>query len=76
MSTTRSWRFLPPKLDPTYDGIKSVSDLPQIEQDRLTSFFRIYKQLPDARKVVEVKGFDTADSAKGLIKAAIERYGK
>lgn len=64
------------KVDPTYDGIKSVSDLPAIEQERLTSFFKVYKQLPDARKVVEVNGFDTVETAKGLVKAAMERYAK
>ncbi|MDQ0475051.1 inorganic diphosphatase [Labrys wisconsinensis] len=64
------------KLDPTYDAIKEVSDLPAIEQERLTSFFRVYKQLPAGRKAVEVNGFETAEVAKGLIKDAMERYAK
>lgn len=64
------------KVDPTYDGVQTIDDLPKIEQERLTSFFRVYKQLPDASKVVELKGFDTPETAKGLIRAAMERYGK
>jgi inorganic pyrophosphatase len=64
------------KVDPTYDGIKTVADLPKIEQERLLAFFEVYKKLPDARKVVEVKGFDSAESATAIVKDAIARYGK
>ena len=62
------------KIDPTYDGIKEISDLPKLEQDRLQAFFRVYKQLPDARKVVEVGGFDNAEAAKNEVAAAIKAY--
>ncbi|MCX5570016.1 inorganic diphosphatase [Kaistia nematophila] len=64
------------KVDPTYDGIQTLADLPKIEQERLTSFFRVYKQLPEGSKVIELKGFDSPEAAKGLIRAAMERYGK
>jgi inorganic pyrophosphatase len=35
------------KLDPTYDSIQKIGDLPAIERERSLSFFRVYKQLPD-----------------------------
>jgi inorganic pyrophosphatase len=61
-------------IDPTYDNIKDVSDLPQIEQERLQAFFRVYKQLPAGRKVVELNGFENAETAKGEVTKAIEAY--
>jgi inorganic pyrophosphatase len=62
------------KIDPTYDNIKEISDLPKLEQDRLQAFFRVYKQLPDARKVVEVGGFENAEVAKNEVAAALKAY--
>lgn len=38
------------KIDPTYDDIKTITDLPKIEQQRLEAFFRVYKELPEGRK--------------------------
>ncbi|NEI69148.1 inorganic diphosphatase [Rhizobium lusitanum] len=64
------------KIDPTYDDIKEISDLPKVEQDRLQAFFRVYKQLPDARKVVEVGGFESAEKARNEVAAAIKAYGE
>ena len=64
------------KIDPTYDSIKEISDLPKVEQDRLQAFFRVYKQLPDARKVVEVGGFDNAEAAKNEVAAALKAYSE
>lgn len=62
------------KIDPTYDNIKSIGDLPLIEQQRLEAFFRVYKQLPEGRKVVELKGMEDAAAAKAIITAAHEKY--
>ncbi|ADU70389.1 inorganic diphosphatase [Pantoea sp. At-9b] len=62
------------KIDPTYDDIKAMSDLPKIEQERLQAFFRVYKQLPDGRKKVELNGFQDAVAAKTEIKKAFEAY--
>ena len=62
------------KIDPTRDDVKSMSDLPKIEQERLEAFFRVYKQLPDGRKKVELKGFESADVAKNEIKQAFDAY--
>lgn len=60
------------KIDPTYDEIQSVSDLPKMEQERLVAFFRVYKQLPEGRKKVELNGFGDAAAAKAEIKSAYD----
>lgn len=62
------------KIDPTYDDIKEMSDLPKMEQERLQAFFRVYKQLPDGRKKVEQNGFEDAAKAKTEIKQAYDAY--
>ena len=62
------------KIDPTYDDIKSMADLPKLEQQRLEAFFRVYKQLPEGRKKVELNGFGDAAAAKTEIKAAYDAY--
>ncbi|MCG7365744.1 inorganic diphosphatase [Pantoea sp. ACRSH] len=62
------------KIDPTYDDIKSMSDLPKMEQARLEAFFRVYKQLPEGRKKVELNGFESAEVAKSEIKKAFDAY--
>jgi len=62
------------KIDPTYDEIQSLSDLPKIEQERLEAFFRVYKQLPAGRKTVELNGFNDAAAAKQEIKAAWDAW--
>lgn len=62
------------KIDPTYDEIQSLSDLPKIELQRLEAFFRVYKQLPDGRKKVELNGFQDAAAAKTEIKKAYDAW--
>jgi inorganic pyrophosphatase len=62
------------KIDPTYADIKSVDDLPAMERQRLEGFFRVYKQLPEGSKVVEVSGFDSADIAREQVSAALQMY--
>lgn len=61
-------------IDPTYDKIKEVTDLPEIEQQRLQAFFRVYKQLPDKRKVVELNGFENAEKAQAEVAASFKAY--
>ncbi|MBB5704185.1 inorganic pyrophosphatase [Ochrobactrum daejeonense] len=63
-------------IDPTYDNIKEISDLPQVEQERLQAFFRVYKQLPAGRKVVELNGFDNAEAARNEIAGAIKAFAE
>ena len=62
------------KIDPTYDDINTIGDLPKIEQERLQAFFRVYKQLPEGRKKVELNGFNDAAAAKQEIKAAWDAW--
>ncbi len=62
------------KIDPTYDDIKTITDLPKIEQQRLEAFFRVYKELPEGRKKVELAGFNDAAAAKQEIKSAWEAW--
>lgn len=62
------------KIDPTYDDIKELADLPKIEVQRLESFFRVYKELPEGRKKVELNGFNDAATAKQEIKQAWDAW--
>lgn len=64
------------KVDPTYADIKTLDDLPKMDRERLLAFFRVYKQLPEGSKVVEMKGFDSIEAAKDIAKKAGDAYGK
>jgi inorganic pyrophosphatase len=61
-------------IDPTYDEIRNIEDLPAIERERVEAFFRVYKQLPEGRKVVELNGFSGVNEAQQLVTNAIEAY--
>lgn len=62
------------KLDPTYDEIKTIDDLPAIERSRIEQFFAVYKKLPDGRKVVEMKGFDGVNAAMDMLKTGLDKF--
>ncbi|WP_373492333.1 inorganic diphosphatase [Parasphingorhabdus sp.] len=57
-------------VDPTYDSIKDYSDLPEIERQRLVTFFSIYKLLPDGSSQVELLGTEGAEAALESVDAA------
>lgn len=61
-------------VDPTYDGIRDLSDLPAIERQRVHAFFEVYKDLPEGRNPVVLNGFGDAAEAQGLVTAALEAY--
>lgn len=61
-------------VDPTYDKVQTVADLPTIETERLEALFRVYKQLPAGRKVVELGGFGDASAAREEVAQAIRNY--
>lgn len=63
-------------VDPTYDKIRDVDDLPLIERQRIEAFFSVYKQLPEGRKKVELNGYGNAAEARQLIEEALERFEK
>lgn len=62
------------KIDPTYAGIRDLSDLPEIERQRIEAFFRIYKDLPKGRNPVQLNGYGDAKEAKALIQASLDRF--
>lgn len=63
-------------IDPTYDDIKDIEDLPAIERQRIEAFFRVYKQLPEGRKKVELNGYGNAEEARKMIQQAMDNYKK
>lgn len=63
-------------IDPTYDNIQDINDLPAIERQRIEAFFKVYKNLPEGRKKVELNGFGNAAEAKKLIQTALDNYKK
>ncbi|KRW59348.1 inorganic diphosphatase [Pseudomonas sp. TTU2014-080ASC] len=63
-------------IDPTYDNIQDINDLPAIELQRIEAFFKVYKNLPEGRKKVELNGFGNAAEAKKLIQTALDNYKK
>ncbi|MCS7084179.1 MAG: inorganic diphosphatase, partial [Aquificaceae bacterium] len=58
------------KLDPTFESIKDVSDLPQSTLDRIKHFFEHYKSI-EPGKWVKVDSFKGVDFALDVIKKAI-----
>lgn len=62
------------KLDPTYDEIKTIDDLPAIERARIVQFFAVYKKLPDGRKVVKMKGYDGVNAAADMLKTGLDKF--
>ncbi|WP_264878325.1 inorganic diphosphatase [Vibrio agarivorans] len=64
------------EVDPTYAEINSVFDLPKAELDRIYAFYRVYKQLPEGRKTVELNGYKDEHEAKQLLDIAQQRFIK
>lgn len=62
------------KVDPTYDDIKTIDDLPAIERDRIEQFFAVYKKLPARSKVVEMNGYEGIDAAQDMLKTGLETF--
>ena len=62
------------KIDPTYDDVKTIDDLPAIERARIEQFFAVYKKLPNGSKVVETKGFGAVDAAVSSLNTAIGKF--
>lgn len=61
-------------IDPSYDEITDVSDLPAMELLRIEQFFSVYKNLPDPDDEVELSGFSGAEAAQAVVRAAITAY--
>ncbi len=61
------------KIDPRFDGVKDVNDLPGNVRDRIAHFFEHYKEL-EKGKWVKVIGWYGREEALKRIREAIERY--
>lgn len=61
-------------IDPTYDEIRNIEDLPEMERQRIEAFFRVYKDLPEGGKAVELSGFSGAEEANAMVSKAIGAY--
>ena len=61
------------KIDPRYEGIKSISDLPKATLDKIKNFFETYKLL-EPNKWVKVKDFASATEAEKILDKAIKAY--
>ena len=61
------------KIDPRYEGIKSISDLPKATLDKIKNFFETYKLL-EPNKWVKVKDFASAAEAEKILDKAIRAY--
>ena len=61
------------KIDPRYENIKSLSELPKITLDRIKNFFETYKAL-EPGKWVKVKDYADAKKAEEILEKAIKNY--
>lgn len=61
------------KIDPRYENIKSLEDLPKITLDRIKNFFETYKML-EPNKWVKVKEYKDLESATEILNKAIANY--
>ena len=61
------------KIDPRFEGIKSISDLPKATLDKIKNFFETYKLL-EPNKWVKVKDFASATEAEKILDKAIKAY--
>lgn len=62
------------RIDPTYSNIRDISDLPEIERERIVAFFRVYKDLPAGRKAVELAPLKGRDEAIKILNEALAAY--
>ena len=61
------------KIDPTFENISSLSDLPKATLDKIKNFFETYKML-EPNKWVKVKDFADKKTATEILEKAIKAY--
>ncbi|MBF7048544.1 inorganic diphosphatase [Campylobacter volucris] len=61
------------KIDPRYDSIKSLDDLPKATLDKIKNFFETYKIL-EPNKWVKVKEFAGIEKASQILENSIKNY--
>ena len=62
------------QVDPTYAGIRDVTDLPAIERQRIEAFFRVYKDLPEGGDAVRLAGWGDAAEARARVAESLARF--
>lgn len=62
------------KIDPDYTETVDIDDLPKLQVQRIEAFFRVYKDLPEGRKKVELDGFRDRKEATRMVSSAIATY--
>lgn len=61
------------KIDPTFENINSLEDLPKATLNKIKNFFETYKML-EPNKWVKVKEFADKQVATNILQKAIESY--
>ena len=61
------------KIDPRFDEIKDINDIPQATLNKIKNFFETYKML-EPNKWVKVKDFKAKDEASQMLQKAVENY--
>lgn len=61
------------KIDPSFNDINSIEDLPEIMLNRIKNFFETYKML-EPKKWVKVKDYASKEKAEEILKKAIKNY--
>ncbi len=62
------------KLDPTFDHVQDINDVPEMLKQRIKHFFEHYKQL-EKNKWVKIVGWENTAKAKAIIEEALVRAG-
>lgn len=63
------------KIDPTYDGVNSLDDLPKSQLAKIKNFFETYKML-EPNKWVKIKEFGNKAMATEILERAIKAVQK
>ncbi|WP_200763889.1 inorganic diphosphatase [Nitrosophilus alvini] len=61
------------KVDPAFEEIKSINDLPKATLEKIKNFFETYKML-EPNKWVKVKDFKGKEEAEKILQEAIEAF--
>ncbi|MCV3464839.1 inorganic diphosphatase [Campylobacter lari] len=61
------------KIDPRYDDIKTLNDLPKANLEKIKNFFETYKML-EPNKWVKVKEFAGIEKASEILENSIKNY--
>lgn len=61
-------------VDPTYDAIQDIDDLPRMERERISAFFRVYKQLPEGGKTIALAPMQDRTAALRVLGQALDAY--